>query len=100
MTRILAATLALAGCAGGAGDGNPIPRMEGTPSAACDGYPEGAVRPMEVDSVLFPYSWPEAVNMVDGSFTALDLGQVPCATDPVIDWSPFDVLLFVSIPAW
>lgn len=71
-----------------------------TPDNACDGYPEGATRPMTEGEVLYPYSWPEARNLADGRAVPLDLGQVPCNTDPDIDWSPFDVLLFVSIPAW
>lgn len=50
--------------------------------------------------VLSPYSWPAAEHRGTGVRTALDLAHVPCAGDPVIDWSPFDVLLFVSIPAW
>ena len=93
MRKLLSALL-FAGCA------TPPERVEGTPEDACDGYPEDAVRPMELKSVLFPYSWPEAKNLATGAIEALDLGQVPCATDEAIDWSPFDVLLFVSIPAW
>lgn len=76
------------------------PRVVETPTSACDGYPQDAVRPMEEGQVLFPYRWPEATNLASQVTTALDLGQVPCASDPVIDWSPFDILLFVSIPAW
>ena len=49
--------------------------------------------------VLFPYSWPKARHR-DGRSGSLDLQFVPCNDDPDIDWSPFDVLLFVSIPAW
>ncbi|MCB9670151.1 MAG: hypothetical protein H6736_17405 [Alphaproteobacteria bacterium] len=63
-------------------------------------YPSGSVEPMTEGEVVTPYSWPEARNM-DGIRTApLDLDDVPCETDPNIDWSPHDVLLFVSIPAW
>ncbi len=62
-------------------------------------YPVGAVEPMAVDEVLSPYSWPEAIHR-DGRSLDLDLAQVPCADDPDIDWSPHDVLVFVSIPAW
>ena len=78
----------------------PTPRSTDTPTSACDGYPEGAVRPMERGEVLYPYRWPEAQDLASGVLAALDLGQAACATDPLIDWSPFDILLFVSIPAW
>lgn len=88
---------ALAGVMVACGGGE---RQIGTPDGACDGYPEDAVRPMEVGAVMFPYSWPVARNVADGTEAALDLGQVPCGTDPAIDWSPFDALLFISIPAW
>ncbi|MEZ4319219.1 MAG: hypothetical protein R3F61_17015 [Myxococcota bacterium] len=92
--RAWAGLLALVGCGGG------TPREVGTPNEVCDGYPADAVRPMELGSVLYPYSWPTAKSLSTGAEVALDLGQVPCASDPEIDWSPFDVLLFVSIPAW
>lgn len=62
-------------------------------------YPEGAVEPMEKGEVITPYSWPRALH-ADGRDVPLDLAKVPCATDEEIDWSPFDVLLFISIPAW
>lgn len=70
----------------------------------CEGgetYPAGAVEPMALGEVFSPYAWPTAVaHASDGARFALDLANVPCALDPDIDWSPFDVLLFVSIPAW
>lgn len=72
----------------------------GTPDSACDSYPADAVDPMMVDEVIWPYSWPAARHRSDGREAPLDLGQVPCGADEDIDWSPFDVLLFVSIPAW
>jgi hypothetical protein len=62
-------------------------------------YPAGAVEPMALNEVLSPYSWPRALR-ADGRDVPLALEKVPCATDPDIDWSPFDVLLFISIPAW
>ncbi|MCP4867179.1 MAG: hypothetical protein GY898_00490 [Proteobacteria bacterium] len=30
----------------------------------------------------------------------LDLELAPCANDPNIEWSPHDVLVFISLPAW
>ncbi|MCA9571049.1 MAG: hypothetical protein KC656_24580 [Myxococcales bacterium] len=77
-----------------------VPHTTDTPNDVCDGYPAGATRPMTEGEVLYPYSWPEAVDIASGTRVPLDLGQAPCDTDPNIDWSPFDVLLFVSIPAW
>lgn len=79
---------------------SPVTLTVGTPDGVCDGYPEGATRPMTEGAVLYPYSWPEATDIASDRTATLDLGQAPCATDPDIDWSPFDVLLFVSIPAW
>ena len=67
-------------------------------TVAC-AYPEGAVEPMAIDEVLSPYRWPKAIDGT-GRNVPLDLAKVPCADDEEIDWSPFDVLLFVSIPAW
>jgi hypothetical protein len=79
------------GCAP-AGGGEPEP-------PACD-YPEGAVDPMELDQVIHPYSWPAGLAVGDDRSAPLALGDMPCAASDDIDWSPFDVLLFVSIPAW
>lgn len=70
-----------------------------TVTTACV-YPEGVVDPMTAGEVMPAFAWPEARHMGTGAVATLDLGQVPCAVDDDIDWSPFDVLLFVSIPAW
>jgi hypothetical protein len=71
-----------------------------TDVAVCAGYPDGAVEPMAVGSVLFPYAWPDARRLDRNERLPLSLGEAPCNTDPDIEWSPFDVLLFVSLPAW
>jgi hypothetical protein len=63
-------------------------------------YPEGAVEPMALNEVLTPYRWPVAVDRRTGERLPLDLAAAPCDTDPEIDWTPFEALLFVSIPAW
>ena len=63
-------------------------------------YPDGAVEPMALGEVLTPYAWPEAVHRGTGERNALRLANAPCNVDPNIDWSPADVLLFISIPAW
>lgn len=68
------------------------------PGGPCD-YPAGAVDPMAIDEVLWPYRWPTAIHG-DGTQVALDLAEAPCGFDQIIEWSPHDVLLFVSIPAW
>lgn len=62
-------------------------------------YPAGAVDPMALNEVLWPYSWPEAIHG-DGTQSPLSLEDAPCGLDEVIEWSPHDVLLFISIPAW
>ncbi|MEM9461392.1 MAG: hypothetical protein AAGF11_44925 [Myxococcota bacterium] len=62
-------------------------------------YPAGAVEPMALNEVLTPYSWPTAIHG-DGTQAALSLADAPCGIDDVIEWSPHDVLVFVSIPAW
>ena len=90
---VLAAT-ALVAC----GEGDTTPTGDTDPAACA--YPSGAVEPMAVGEVLTAYSWPRAIRLDDGDIDDLELGQVPCADDPDIDWSPFDVLLFVSVPAW
>jgi len=62
-------------------------------------YPAGASEPMAVGEVLTPYRWMSA-NRADGSEAVLDLFNAPCDTDPVIDWSVHDLLVFISVPAW
>lgn len=100
--RALLSPWLLAVACQGPGGADPLP-PDGTPPACADGetYPEGAVEPMALGEVITPYAWPEAVPRFPGAARArLDLATVPCASDPDIEWSPFDVLLFVSIPAW
>lgn len=62
-------------------------------------YPEGAVEPMALGEVLWPYSWPVAIDG-NGTEVSLELEDAPCGFDEVIEWSPHDVLVFISIPAW
>jgi hypothetical protein len=62
-------------------------------------YPEDAKKKMGLNQVITPYYWEDARHM-DGRTASLELEHVPCNTDDDIDWSPHDVLLFVSIPAW
>ncbi len=63
------------------------------------GYPD-AVSPMAEGEAMEAYRWDAAVQMRDGEATSLDLASAHCDSATAIDWSPFDVLLFVSIPAW
>lgn len=62
------------------------------------GYPD-FVDPMTFGETIPPYQWPSALE-ADGTERTLDLVEVFLDTDEDIDWSPFDKLLFVSIPAW
>jgi hypothetical protein len=61
-------------------------------------YPD-AVEPMALDEPLAAYAWPLAIHG-DGTHTPLDLEQAHCDTDAIIDWSPHEILVFISIPAW
>ena len=93
---LLTSLVLTAGCAVGGGDDDDA---VGDDDDATDCvYPEGAVEPMELDEVLFPYSWPEALTFGRDE-SELSLERAHCNEDE-IDWSPFDVLLFVSYPAW
>jgi hypothetical protein len=101
-TSLLVATTALAvvGCSGATADGRePEPEPDtGGDGDGCD-YPSGATATMTLDEVIYPYAWDVAIDPI-GIEKSIDLAEVPCAADDDIDWSPFDVLLFVSIPAW
>lgn len=80
---------------------DPPVTPDGTPPDCVDAsYPAGVVEPMALGETLAPYAWPVALHRGRGEQASLDLADVPCNTDDDIDWSPFDVLLFVSIPAW
>ena len=69
-----------------------------SPDADCD-YPSPVSEPMAQDEVIAPYAWPTALPF-DRVETSLNLAEVHCNTDDALDWSPFEMLLFVSIPAW
>ncbi len=73
--------------------------MDSSESGVVCNYPAGAVEPMALGEVLVPYSWTTAIH-ADGTTTSLDLLDVPCATDEVIDWSIHEILVFISLPAW
>jgi hypothetical protein len=71
----------------GDGDGDP----------ACI-YP-AAAEPMALNEPIAAYAWPLAIHG-DGTHTPLDLEQAHCDTDAIIDWSPHEILVFISVPAW
>lgn len=50
-------------------------------------------------ALLEPFGWKVARHL-DGREAPLFMERVFCNDDPDIDWSPFDVLVFVAIPAW
>ncbi len=54
---------------------------------------------MEVGEVITPYFWQTALH-ADGRDIEFSLGEVYCNEESEIDWSPFDVLLFISYPVW
>jgi hypothetical protein len=90
----LALLLALSACFAPGGrveDPPPLPDA-GAPCA----YPD-PTEPMTLGEVLTPYAWNTA-RLPDGSTVRADLADAPCGDDPL--WSPFDALVFVSIPAW
>jgi hypothetical protein len=92
MKRALFVPLLAAACAA-------PPAEPPTPTPDVCEYPAGAAEPMAVGQVLSPYKWPESLDVARNN-VPLDLTRAPCADDENIDWSPFDHLLFVSVPAW
>lgn len=86
------------GDGGGPGVDSGTPLFDAGPGGSCT-YPEGAVEPMALGAVLWPYRWPSAIDG-SGANHPLDLSEVTCTEDPNRDWSPFDVLVFISIPGW
>lgn len=80
----------------GDGDGTTDPG-DGDGDQPCV-YPDAA-EPMALDQPLAAYAWPEALrnNFVS---TPLSLEDAYCDSDEEIDWSPHDLLVFISIPAW
>lgn len=79
--------------------GADLPPVDTRPTENGCAYPSGAADVMTEGEVIYPYSWNQALHR-DGRSASLDLHGVPCNSDEDIDWSPHDVLLFVSIPAW
>lgn len=80
------------------GTPEPTPEPAPEPEPGCT-YPDGAPAVMAENAVLPTYRWAESLDFARNN-VPLDVENVPCANDANIDWSPFDVLLFVSIPAW
>ncbi len=78
---------------GDTGDGDG----DGDGDMPCD-YPN-SVEPMALNEPIHPYAWPLAIH-ADGTHTPLDLAKAHCDTDEIIDWSPHEILVFISIPAW
>ena len=93
-------------CSGGA---SPLPSAmmgptsdagsDAGPATGCAAlYPDYAAV-MTLDQAVEPWRWPRAVDG-QGNVTDLDLAEAFCNDDPDLDWSPFDLLLFVSVPGW
>ena len=61
-------------------------------------YPDFA-NPMTVGQAIEPWTWARAIDAMDVS-RGLSVRDVFCNQDGDMDWSPFDLLLFISIPAW
>lgn len=93
-TPTLLPLLCLIGCGPAASDDDDDDATVAEPCV----YPVEYAEPMEFEEVLAPYSWPTALSF-DRTDIAISLERVFCNEDD-IDWSPFDVLLFVSYPAW
>lgn len=90
----LLALAALVGCGDSATESTGLATASGEDCA----YPKGK-QELALDKVMPTWWWDDARHR-DGRVASLEIDRIPCATDDDIDWSPFDVLLFVSIPAW
>jgi hypothetical protein len=82
------------------GCGHPpviVPDPGATPSGCR--YPEGALEPMTEGEPIAPYLWPSALD-AQRTPRSLSLLEVHCNEDADFDWTPFDFMLIVSLPAW
>ncbi len=70
----------------------PTPEPDVPPACA---YPDGP-QGFSAGQTLPPYAWTNAFS-ADGTNAPLRLDEAPCET---IEWSPFDTLAFIAIPAW
>ena len=78
-------------------DGTESTGGTGTTTPPCEAPTPGAE--MALGEVMPAFSWSDARHM-DGRTASLELGKVACNGDDDIEWSPFDALVFMSIPAW
>lgn len=62
-------------------------------------YPFSYDTAMLEGAILEPFGWKTARHR-DGREAPLYMEEVFCNDAPDMDWSPFDVLVFVAIPAW
>jgi hypothetical protein len=84
---------------GGAGDDDDDAADDDSPEAPCE-YPPGAPEEMAEGEVLPRFSWPAARD-ASGSEAPLDLLAAHCGdASDAWAWSPYDAILFVSLPAW
>lgn len=93
--------LPLLGCGGPGMEPEPDPGPDREPDAEPDVAPcvyPAAPAVMAADQPLPAFSWPTALDYARND-VEIDLERAYCNDDD-IEWSPFDVLLFVSIPAW
>jgi len=96
----LLTSLALVACDSSGPSGPPISPGASVVDCATNLYPADVAEPMALGEVIAPYRWPDASLRTNDALVSVDLAQAPCALDDDIEWSPFDVLLFVSVPAW
>lgn len=89
-------------------DAPPVPTADSatTTSKPTDTGPEkplcshpAAPEDMAEGEILKPYGWKVAYHR-DGRQLPLFMERAYCNDQKEIDWSPFDVLVFVAIPAW
>lgn len=95
---LLALPLLACPAAGPGGDDDDSAPADDDDAVACE-YPEGAVEPMALNEVIWPYAWADALDLVGGRLP-IDLADAPCDTDPDIGWGDKEVVLFVSLPVW
>ena len=92
----LSCALFVAACGG---ETEPTGDPDTAASCLTPDYARIAPETMELGEMMPAFSWSTALHG-DGRSSVLDLAGVPCNALGDIEWSPFDVLLFVSVPEW